>query len=351
MNHTHFLQAALAQATRGRGFCSPNPAVGAVLVKNNQIIASGYHQGAGTAHAEVDALSNIDDAAGTTLYVTLEPCCHQGRTPPCTDLIIKKNIPHVVFGFKDPVKHTDACGEEVLKKAGVRCEYVASSAINDFYESFFKIAVTHKPFVTAKLAISLDGKIANENGEPVVITGKALSAFTHTSRRESDAILTTVKTILNDDPQLNARTADGIISKPVYVVDSRLELTNTSRLFDTAKHITVFYDEAYGSQAPLNPLVTYVPVTRTDSGLDCQAMIDYIAKQGAHDIWIEAGGQFFSTIIQEGLVDRAYVYVAAKILGQQALGAFKNQSEIFQSASSLCWKAVGEDVVCIMEWK
>ena len=350
MNHTHFLQAALAQATLGRGFCSPNPAVGAVLVKDNQIIASGFHRGAGTAHAEVNALSNVDDAAGTILYVTLEPCCHQGRTPPCTAIILEKNIPHVVFGFKDPVQHTKTCGEDVLKKAGIRCEYVDSPEINAFYTSFTKTTKTQKPFVTAKLAMSLDGKIAGKEGEPISITGEALSTFTHTCRREADAILTTVKTVVNDDPQLNARTSDGEIKKPVYVVDARLEMPETCRLFDTTKSITVFYDEAYANKLPKKAAVTYVPVKRSDSGLDGEAMFDYLGSQGVHDVWVEAGGEFFSSIVRAGLVDRAYLYVAAKLLGTDAYPAFNNAASLFQTAKEKQWRLMGDDVMCVVEW-
>ncbi len=302
MNDAHYLQLALEQAIKGRGHCSPNPAVGAVVVKNNMIIGAGHHQGPGLPHAEINALSTAHDVAGATLYVTLEPCCHTGKTPPCTDSLIQAKIARVVFGLKDPAKHLPDSGEVVLQRAGIICEHVVLPAIDAFYVSYVKSVTKQQPFVTLKLAITIDGKVPT-----AMSTGPALSAFTHRQRKHSDAILTTVKTIIHDNPQLNARTAEGIFKKNVFVVDARLELPLHSQLFNTANTITVFHDETLQGNLPQ---VNYVPVPRDEHGLSIKAMLSYMGARGICDVWVEAGGTFFSSMMFQRLADRALVYVA-----------------------------------------
>src|SRR3990167_7826390 len=210
--HDYYLNEALVLAKKRRGFCAPNPSVGAVIVKNRKMIGSANHWAAGYFHAERQALMEIGKKAkGASLYVTLEPCCHWGKTPPCTDIIIHSGIKKVFYAARDPNPIISGKGIQILKSAGILCEQIKLPAIDLFYQSYYYWTQHHLPWVTAKLAMSLDGKIAGPQGEPVSLTGAQLNTFTHQSRRESDAILTTVNTIIHDDPQMNVRLHDEII--------------------------------------------------------------------------------------------------------------------------------------------
>jgi diaminohydroxyphosphoribosylaminopyrimidine deaminase/5-amino-6-(5-phosphoribosylamino)uracil reductase len=219
-----YLRKALELAKIHRGFCSPNPSVGAVIVRSGLVVAAGYHTAAGQAHAEIDALRKLPDggARGATIYITLEPCCHFGRTPPCTDAIKKSGLKRVVYGYRDPNPVMSGKSEAALTTVGIICEHIHLPEINNFYSSYQHWHLTKKPFITAKIALSLDGKIAGKNSEPVRITGAALNELTHYSRKKSDAILTTSVTILQDDPQMNVRSSGQVYAKPLYILDSKL---------------------------------------------------------------------------------------------------------------------------------
>src|SRR3990167_3956342 len=208
------MQQALSLAQSQRGCCAPNPAVGAVIVKEGQVISTGTHLGSGHPHAEIEALKSLgDQAKGATLIVTLEPCCHFGKTPPCTDQIIKSGIGEVYFVLLDPNPVVAGKGVTALKKAGIRCELIDLPEIRAFYESYIYWINNHRPWVTAKMALSLDGKIAGPDRVSVNITGKALQQLTHQYRQKSDALLTTINTIIHDNPQLNVRLDHTLVNK------------------------------------------------------------------------------------------------------------------------------------------
>lgn len=356
-NHTstdiHFLEQALTLAAIQRGFCAPNPAVGAIIVnQTNDIIATGYHLGPGQPHAEIDALNKIKEPTDLhTLYVTLEPCCHVGRTPPCTDAIINAGFKRVVYGFNDPNPLVSGQGARLLYAAGIDCEHISIKAIDDFYESYAYWQQTHYPFVTAKLALTLDGKIAGKHGEPVQITGSALNAKTHLFRKASDAILSTVKTIIADDPQLNARIENNTFAKPLYLLDSQLQLPLNAKIFITAKHITVFHAHD-ANQDKKNALmkkdVRCIAVNSSDNRLDLTQVLQHIGQEGMHDLWVEAGGQCFSALIDKKLIQRAYLYLAPRWLGD-GKSAFKNDF-LLPRGKSTQWQQHGDDVFCEIRW-
>ncbi len=184
-----YIKKTLTLAEQRRGFCAPNPAVGAVVVKNEKIIGSGAHQQCGEPHAEVLALQAAGEAArGATLYVSLEPCCHWGRTPPCSELIIQSGISAVYYAYRDPNPAVAGQGAEKLRAAGIDCHYVAMPEADDFYASYYYWTEHHRPRVTAKIALSLDSKIAGVNGQPLTITGVPLQQYTHHGRQHSDAL-------------------------------------------------------------------------------------------------------------------------------------------------------------------
>ncbi len=353
MNNQHYLQQALQQASINRGFCSPNPAVGAVIVNQaGQVIAQGTHRGPGTPHAEVDAirqLSTIPPSA--TIYVTLEPCCHFGRTPPCTNAIIEAGIKKVIYGYKDPNPIVAGKGEKILHEAGVECELYQTPEIDAFYESYAYWHHTKKPWVTAKLAMTLDGKIAGAAGQPIKITGDETNQFTHQQRKLHDAILTTAKTILADDPQLNARIGETTIAKPIYILDRELRLPLDSRILTTAHSITVFY-AASTNTSSLEALqkagVKCIAVRTVDSRLDLAEVVSAIGTDGVHDLWIEAGGACFAAFHQAKLLNKSLIYIAlhTQMNGQHA---FTSQMD-FREAKKITYKQIGNDNLCEMRW-
>jgi len=338
MNTTHdtmYLQQALAAAECRRGFCAPNPAVGAVVVKNDQVIATGTHWGPGQPHAEVEALRQAGDAAqGATLYVTLEPCCHYGKTPPCTDLIIQSNIKRVVFGFCDP-NSVAANGRDLLCRSGIECDLLSTPEITTFYRSYAYWLKHWRPWVTLKLAISADHKIAAEDGKPAIITGEACYQFTQKQRAHSDAILTTVRTILNDDPKMNARLLDKTIAKPIFILDSYLQLDHKATIFKTAKSITVYHRDDVPPRSDLN----CVAMPYDNNGLQLAAVLLDIGRRGVHDLWVEVGAHAFRSFYLNKLINQMIFYRSEKILGESALSAFKGIDPL----RSLEWQRLGED--------
>jgi diaminohydroxyphosphoribosylaminopyrimidine deaminase/5-amino-6-(5-phosphoribosylamino)uracil reductase len=351
-----YLKQALACASIRRGFCSPNPSVGAVLVADNSILSTGYHMGPGMAHAEVDALSKVspDKAVGATMYVTLEPCCHWGRTPPCTDALIHAGIKRVVYGYADPNPVVAGKGAAALLAADILCEHPILPEINVFYESYSHWVKTKTPFVTAKIAMSLDGKIAGISGNPLSITDQALNQFTHLSRRSSDAILTTAQTIIKDNPQLNARDNNTIISKSLYILDSQLNIPITAQVFSKAQMITIFH----AKNAPadrrelllsLEKQVRCIPIESDQQGLILEDILHFIGQEGVHDLWIEAGGKCFSAFMRKKLLQKAFIYIAPKWIGD-GLPAFDRDVVFDIDSCQVHWQQFGKDVLCEVHW-
>jgi diaminohydroxyphosphoribosylaminopyrimidine deaminase/5-amino-6-(5-phosphoribosylamino)uracil reductase len=297
-----YLHLALGEAKKGEGQCAPNPAVGALVVKDGIVVSTGYHRGVGHAHAEVNALATID-ARGATLYVTLEPCCHYGRTPPCTEAIIHAGIVRVVFALKDPYQHTTTTGEAVLLQHGIACECVALAEITQFYRPYVHWVRTGRPWVTAKLAVSINGVTAGERGEPLAITGEACRVFTHTQRLHADALLTTARTIIADDPQLNVRLEHVLMKKPVYVVDRHLLTPHGAMLAHTAASLTLFHGEVTVPVKNAGHLIQETSLSR---------MLTVIGAQGHHRVWVEAGPQLFTALCASNLLHEAYVYISPR---------------------------------------
>lgn len=349
MKHHIFLIEALKLAKERRGFCSPNPAVGAVVVQAGVIIARGSHYAAGEPHAEVMACQNLpSDLKNAILYVTLEPCCHFGKTPPCTDLIIKTGIKKVIYGFQDPNPIVAGKSARLLLQEGIECQQIDLPEINEFYRSYAHWVVTQRPWITCKLAMSLDAKIADANRQPVTITGEEAKQFTHENRLRSDAILTSVRTISNDDPALNARLNNQIVAKPLYVIDSCLSLPLTAKIFTTALSITLFHscrDELKITELNAKGVkCIYIP--KNNSGLSLISIVNSIGHDGIHDLWVEAGRKIFSAFFQEGLAQKGFIYIAPKLLGAAAYPAFSEDFNLFGKTQMVNWQSKGDDVIC-----
>lgn len=353
MNHQDFLLEALKLAKERKGFCYPNPSVGAVLVQDNKIIACGNHQGPGQPHAEVMACSQINTSLEqAVLYVTLEPCCHWGRTPPCTDLILQRGIKQVYYGFHDPNPKVSGSGQRVLQENGVLCEQIDCPEINEFYQSYCHWTHTKKPWVVSKLAISLDAKIADSLSRPVAITSKEAQVYTHERRLWSDAILTSVKTVIQDNPALNVRLNDQIIAKRLYILDSRLELPLTAQVFSTTLKITVFHssDDRHKIQELQNKGVDCQKVACEAGYLDLNEILHYIGADGVQELWVEAGGKIFGSFAKNKLAQKSFVYIAPKLLGETALDAFKKEDDVLSNAKDIKCFNLGPDSICEITW-
>lgn len=355
MDQNHLLHALTLAADR-RGFCAPNPAVGAVIVKDNVVIAAAAHQQAGSPHAEVVAIAQTEqELQGATIYVTLEPCCHWGKTPPCTQAIIEAGIKRVVYGFADPNPVVAGKGAKQLREAGISCEQLETTEVTTFYRSYQYWQQTKLPWVTAKLAMSLDGKIAAADNKPVKITGEALQTMTHQYRLHCDAMLTTARTINNDNPQLNVRDdVDVIAQKPIYIIDRLLSLDVNSQIFNTAQSVTIIHSTD-ADKTRLVKLETLgarcVAVAEQDGLLDLQQVLVFIGEQGAHDLWVEAGGRLYESLLQQQLINYGLIYVAPTLLGTEALSAFSKPYSLSAMAEQCEWTQHGDDMMFQFEFK
>jgi diaminohydroxyphosphoribosylaminopyrimidine deaminase/5-amino-6-(5-phosphoribosylamino)uracil reductase len=346
--HKDFMLAALEQALRGRGNCAPNPSVGAVAVHQGEIIASGWHRGAGTAHAEQLVLEQIPPGLkDLVLYVTLEPCNHWGKTPPCVAGIIQYGVSKVIYGFKDPNPLVAANNTpQLLKDKRIDVVHYPLPEIDNFYQSYCYWIRTKKPWITAKIAQSLDGKIGKK-GSRVYLSNEACAEFTHLNRLSTDVILTTAKTIKADDPLLNARTKGNEQGKILAILDSRLSLSDNAKVFSTAEHCHIYHDENYKVEKP-KAKCSYHAVPATNGLLDLSFIIKHLGEIGYHDIWVEAGGQLFSALHRHKLVQRTYLYIAPIVLGEEALSAF-TEDAMFTNKLKISWQIKADNVIACID--
>ena len=326
-----YLKQCLALAYKGKGECAPNPAVGAVIVQQQQVVGVGYHARAGEPHAEVHALNAAgSQARQATLYVTLEPCCHVGRTPACTQAIIRAGVKRVVYAYIDPNPQVGGQGAEMLQRAAIECDYLPLDEIAKFYQSYHYWQQTHLPWISAKLALSKDLKIAGQHGARVNISGDVCALFTHQKRLYSDAILSTAVTLNQDNPQMNVRLDDKRIKKSIFIIDRELTLQADLQLYHTAKSITLFHQQVLTPRQKLHRQqleklgITCVSMPVDNQQLRLTAIWDYIGQSGVHDLWIEAGARLFNALVDGGHVQQAYIYQAPHALGSQAKSAQLN---------------------------
>ena len=348
--HRDRLKEALTLAQSRRGFCAPNPAVGAVLVRDKKVIARGRHWAAGFPHAEVDALKGTTESLeNAILYVTLEPCCHSGKTPPCTQRIIDAGIRCVYYAFRDPNPLVAGKGAAALNRAGIQCQQMDVAEIDAFYASYARWVREGLPTATAKIAMSMDGKIAGVNGKRVAITGSELQKYTHLWRKQSDAILTTINTVIHDDPQLNVRLGEEVIKKPLYLLDTQLQCPLSAKLLATGEPLTVFHavdaDENRKKQL-IAVGVRCVEVKHDQGGLDLPEVLKILGDEGVHDVWVEVGGRCFQSLWSQCLINRAFIYIAPVLLGAKATPAFSESIDIQGRAKAVRWYPQGSDVVC-----
>jgi diaminohydroxyphosphoribosylaminopyrimidine deaminase/5-amino-6-(5-phosphoribosylamino)uracil reductase len=330
------MQRALALAAGAHASTVPNPMVGAVLVRDGEVVGQGRHERAGEAHAEVLALRQAGArAAGATLYVTLEPCAHHGRTPPCADAVVAARVSRVVVAMADPDPRVAGAGLRRLRDAGLAVEVgdgrEAAEALNPRWLAARR---ANRPFVALKLAMSLDGRIATAAGESRWITGPAARAEGHRLRAVYAAVAVGAGTVLADDPELTARDAGGapLPRQPLrVVVDGRLRIPRTARILDPAlpgRTVIATSAAAAGAHGELEPWLAVLPgggeagdagATSPRDGRDHQVdlreLLAYLAADGIDSLLVEGGGELAWGFIAAGLVDHVHAFVAPRILG------------------------------------
>ncbi|KTD22501.1 bifunctional diaminohydroxyphosphoribosylaminopyrimidine deaminase/5-amino-6-(5-phosphoribosylamino)uracil reductase RibD [Legionella londiniensis] len=349
--HKKFLLAALEQAWLGRGICAPNPSVGAVAVQNDKIIAQACHLGAGTPHAEQLVLNQISGSPkDITLYVTLEPCNHWGRTPPCVNAIIERGIKRVVYAYRDPNPVVAANNTPViLSRNNIEVIHYPVSEINHFYQSYDYWTRTGKPWVTVKIAQTLDGKIAMR-GKREQLSNSRCFEFTHQNRRHCDVILTTAQTIQVDNPLLNVRLPGKEQSKPLAVLDRKNRLNPKANVLTIDRHCHI-YHEATNAPRFLLPNCSYHPVATDESGLlRLEAVLSHIGSLGYHDVWVEAGGKLFSALHQAKLVHRTYIYLVPRWLGTDATAVYPVANPLAQNCK-VSWQPIDDNVIVSLDWE
>jgi diaminohydroxyphosphoribosylaminopyrimidine deaminase/5-amino-6-(5-phosphoribosylamino)uracil reductase len=320
-----YMEQALSLAKLALGQASPNPAVGAVVVKGGEVVGQGYTQPPGSHHAEVIALKQAGKAAaGGTMYVTLEPCAHQGRTPPCTEAIIAAGVSEVHMAMLDPNPIVLGRGQKELKKAGIKTALGEHEAeAREVNEAYIKYITTGLPFVTAKFAISLDGKIATREGDSRWISGPESRKYVHCLRYTSDAIMAGVNTLLADNPQLTTRCSGGkggvARKQPLRViVDGQGRTPLDSRVFDEPGKTLLVVGHRLGpkQRAAFTEAGAEVMEPPEDAKkVDLELLLRDLAKRDITSVIVEGGGILLGSLFDQGLVDKVIAFVATIIIG------------------------------------
>ena len=364
-NHEHWMAKAIQLAEKGRYTTHPNPRVGCVLVKDDQIVGQGFHLKSGEAHAEINALNNAkengQDVKGVTAYVTLEPCSHQGKTGPCADALIKAGVARVVFGMKDPNPEVSGRGLAKIKKAGIEVigpiQELECEALN---HGFIKRMTEGLPYIRVKLAMSVDGRTAMESGESQWITGSEARLDVQRLRAQSDAIITGIGSVLTDNPSMTVRIDSNDqqadpkkVRQPLRVImDSALSIVPEAKILYPASQACVFSIEEDLEAEHLEVLekkgVTVRFSPRGEDGrLDLLDAMEQLADAGINEVLLETGAELAGSFLEEGLVDEIIVYMAPKLLGSSARPLFNLPLDTMDEALDLTLKSVrqvGQDL-------
>ena len=323
INSIIFMKQALKLASKGLGKTSPNPMVGAVIVKNGEIVAEGYHKKAGQAHAEINAIKAAGtDAKGADLYVTLEPCSHFGKTPPCADAVIKAGIKRVFVAMKDPNPKVSGNGIRRIEEAGIEVETgLLEEEAKKLNEAFIKYISTGTPFVTLKAASTLDGHIATKTGTSKWITGEKSRHHVHRMRDRADAILVGIRTVQKDDPSLTTRLAKGKGKDPIRIIlDENLLISLDANVIKTESNSSLII--ATTEAAPKNKIDELVQLGATllvfdsDNGLvPFRSLMERLGEMEVTSLIIEGGSLVNSSALRDDIVDKVAIFYAPKIFG------------------------------------
>ncbi|MCP4353507.1 MAG: bifunctional diaminohydroxyphosphoribosylaminopyrimidine deaminase/5-amino-6-(5-phosphoribosylamino)uracil reductase RibD [Desulfobacterales bacterium] len=323
MSDKYFMKMALDLAIKGQGFTSPNPMVGAVVVRDGKVVGKGYHKAVGGPHAEVNAIDDAGDyAKGATIYVTLEPCNHTGRTPPCTEKILGAGIKRVVVAMNDPNPDVRGGGNFYLRQKGTEVtEGVCEEDAKKLNEAFIKYVAAKRPFVTVKCAATLDGRIATKTGDSRWVSGEESRKFVHRLRHASDSIMVGIDTVKKDDPSLTTRLDDIKGSDPVRIIlDTHLSISKNAKLLglnsDSGTIIIVGDSVSENKKAEIENMGARVIESPLKNGLiDLDFSMDNLGAMGITSLLIEGGSRVIASAFAAGIVDKIFFFYAPKILG------------------------------------
>jgi len=321
---TQYMKRAFELAEKGRGKTSPNPVVGAVIVKDDKIIGEGFHERAGGPHAEIVALKEAGEAAReAVMCVTLEPCCHHGRTPPCTEALKEAGLKEVIVGLKDPNPKVDGKGIAELEKSGIKVQVgVLREEIAEQNEIYIKFITTGYPFLLMKAAMSLDGKIAFHKGEQTWISSETSRRRVHSLRAEYDAIMVGIGTVLADDPLLTARTAERKSKNPIrIIVDSALRIPSESQIARTANEVKTIIACANPNQERKDVLqrkgLEVLDLPGEEGRVDLKALLKELGKREMTSVLLEGGSKLNASVIEAGFVDKMLLFIAPVLFGNK----------------------------------
>lgn len=356
--HVTYMKRTLELASKGCGHVNPNPKVGAVVVKNNMIIAEGWHHFYGGAHAEVDAISKInEDTKDCTLYVNLEPCSHYGKTPPCADLIIESGIKKVVIAMRDPNPLVSGRGIKKLMDAGIEVvENILEAEAKELNKFFIKHITDEMPYVVLKTAMTLDGKIATSTGDSKWITSPKSREYVHKLRHEMKGIMVGIGTVLADDPMLNVRVGEINPSHPIRIVaDSNCRIPLNSALVESAKIIPLIVGISENLVSEKVQLlkdkgVKVIRVPIVDKRLNLTHFLKELSKLSIDSVLLEGGGNLNWSMLNNRLVDQVQAFIAPKIIGgTHAITpiegeGFKNMKDAIQ-LKNMTYQEIGKDLL------
>jgi diaminohydroxyphosphoribosylaminopyrimidine deaminase / 5-amino-6-(5-phosphoribosylamino)uracil reductase len=352
-----YMKLAIRLAEKGAGFVNPNPKVGAVVVKNGKIVGQGCHEYFGGPHAEVNALQMAGKAArGATLYVTLEPCNHQGKTPPCTHLIVEKGIKTVVIGIRDPNPGVAGNGTGYLKQNGVKViQGVLEEKIRKQNEIFLKYIATARPFCVLKTAMTLDGKTATVKGESRWISGEQSRRQSHSMRNEMAAIMVGADTVIKDDPLLNVRKRGKKVKNPLKVIlDSSGRIPLTAKVLENEPQLCIVAATAHAEVKRKRDLerlgVQVILCPEKDGHVDLGFLFQALGTMGIDSVLVESGGTLAYAALEANIVDKIVVFISPKIIGGETAPTMVGGKgiELLKNAirmENLKWKKSGEDMM------
>lgn len=312
----HFMKLALSLAKKGIGYTNPNPMVGAILVKDGKVIGSGYHERCGEGHAEVNAFKNAtEDVTGATLYVTLEPCSHYGKTPPCAKLIVEKKVLRVVVAMTDPNELVSGRGIDLIRAAGIKVEVgLLEEEATKLNEVFLKYIVKKEPFVVLKVAMSLDGKIATKTGQSQWISCEESRRQVHELRNAYMGILVGVGTVISDNPSLTCRIEGG--KNPVRIVcDSHLRIPLDCNLLNDKKAQTIIATTVMPSEELCKKAKVLVFSPDENGQVPIRSLMKKLGELGIDSVLVEGGSTIAYSFLKAGCVDKVLSYIAPKLIG------------------------------------
>jgi len=355
MDDEEWMRRSLRLAEKGRGRTSPNPMVGAVLVKNGRVVGEGYHAKAGEDHAEIIALRQAgEEARGATLYLNLQPCTHYGKTPPCAPVVIRSGVKRIVIGMEDPNPLVKREGVESLREAGLEVEVgLREKECRRLNEAYCKYIMKKEPFIILKVAATLDGRIAARDGDSKWISGETSRRFVHRLRDQVDGVLVGIGTVLKDDPILTARVRGGRDPRRI-ILDSRLRMPEEARVIAISPSNTIIITTEAAPKDKIERLekkdVRVLVLDSKNGRVNLKSCLSKLGEMEMMSLLVEGGSEINGSFLDEGLIDKLLLFLSPKLIGDtQAVGIFGGKGVVNLEEAivlrELRTKRIGEDIL------